>query len=66
MEANDGAILRHARLGGTLNFRQLARDADVVIENCRTGAFVALGLGYEEIRKINPRVWAFKGVAGSD
>lgn len=37
-------------------FRQLARDADVVIENFRTGAFGALGLGYEQLRKINPRV----------
>ena len=37
-------------------FRHLATDADVVIENFRTGAFGKIGLGYEDIRAINPDV----------
>jgi crotonobetainyl-CoA:carnitine CoA-transferase CaiB-like acyl-CoA transferase len=37
-------------------FRTLARHADVVIENFRSGAFDNLGLGYDDIRAINPRV----------
>jgi len=36
--------------------RQLARDADVLIENYRAGAFAALGIGYQEMKKINPRL----------
>lgn len=41
---------------GKAIFRRLARDADVVIENFRTGAFESLGLGYDAIRELNPRV----------
>lgn len=36
--------------------KQLVRDADVLVENFRAGAFSALGLGYEEMCKINPRL----------
>lgn len=41
---------------GTTIFRDLASKADVVVENFRAGAFAALGLGYDDIRRINPRV----------
>ncbi len=34
--------------------RRLAATADVFVENYRPGAFEALGLGYEDLRKINP------------
>ena len=37
-------------------FKKLAKDADVVIENFRSGAFEKLDLGYETIKAINPRV----------
>jgi len=37
-------------------FLKLAADADVVVENWRAGAFPALGLGYADIRAINPDV----------
>jgi crotonobetainyl-CoA:carnitine CoA-transferase CaiB-like acyl-CoA transferase len=37
-------------------FLKLAAGADVVIENFRSGAFGALGLGYDDIRKVNPRI----------
>ena len=36
--------------------KALVKDADVLIENYRAGAFEALGLGYEDLRKINPQL----------
>lgn len=35
---------------------ELARRADVVVENLRTGAMERLGLGYEQVRAVNPGV----------
>lgn len=37
-------------------FRDLVRDADVVVEAMRPGGLERRGLGYEELRKINPRI----------
>lgn len=37
-------------------FLRLVKDADVVCENFRVGTMEKLGLGYEEIKKINPRI----------
>jgi crotonobetainyl-CoA:carnitine CoA-transferase CaiB-like acyl-CoA transferase len=37
-------------------FLKLSAEADVVVENWRAGAFPALGLGYEDIRAINPDI----------
>lgn len=34
-------------------FRQLVKDADVVVENYRPGVMDRLGLGYEDLKKIN-------------
>jgi formyl-CoA transferase len=36
--------------------RQLARSADVFVENFRPGVYERLGLGYETLRKDNPRL----------
>ena len=36
--------------------RRLAAQADVLVENYRPGAFEALGLGYEALSEINPRL----------
>src|ERR1700749_2263406 len=36
--------------------KKLVATADVLVENYRPGAFEALGLGYEEMRKINPKL----------
>src|SRR5437868_5041939 len=36
--------------------KKLAATADVFVENYRPGAFDALGLGYEDLSKINPRL----------
>ena len=37
-------------------FLNLVREADVLIENYRPGTMEKLGLGYEELAKINPRL----------
>jgi len=36
--------------------RRLAETADVLVENYRVGALAGLGLGYDDLRKINPRL----------
>ena len=36
--------------------KALVKTADVFVENYRPGAFDALGLGYEDLSKINPRL----------
>lgn len=57
--------VNHNKRGITLNlkaeegkqiFRDLVKDADVVIENYRPGVMDKLGLGYEELAKINPGI----------
>jgi formyl-CoA transferase len=37
-------------------FKQLAKDADVIVENFRPAVKVRLGVDYETIKKINPRI----------
>ena len=37
-------------------FRKLAKDADVVIENLRTGTMARYGLGYADLKRINPGI----------
>lgn len=37
-------------------FRKLARDADVIIQNLRTGTMDKYGLGYQDISRLNPRI----------
>lgn len=48
-------------------FLRLARRADVVIEGMRAGVLNRLGLGYDELRKVNPRVvfCSLSGLGGS-
>jgi crotonobetainyl-CoA:carnitine CoA-transferase CaiB-like acyl-CoA transferase len=36
--------------------KQLVRSADVLVENWRSGAFPALGLGYDDLHQLNPRL----------
>lgn len=57
--------LNRGKYGMTLNlkdemgkeiFKRLVAEADVLIENYRPGVMDRLGLGYRELRKINPRL----------
>jgi len=41
---------------GQAIFRKLIADADVLIENLRTGAMSRYGLGYDDLIKVNPRL----------
>jgi len=41
--------------GATL-FKDLVRDADAVVEAMRPGALARRGLGYEDLRAVNPRI----------
>lgn len=53
------------KIGCTLNlkeergkelFREMVKKADVVIENYRPGTMEKLGLGYDELKRINPKI----------
>ena len=37
-------------------FKRMVKQADVVVENFRKGTLEKLGLGYEELKKINPKI----------
>lgn len=37
-------------------FREMAKQADVVLENYRPGTMEKFGLGYEQLRQLNPRL----------
>jgi len=37
-------------------FKRMVKQADVVVENFRKGTLEKLGVGYEELKKINPRI----------
>jgi len=54
--------------GGREALKRLVRDwADVLIENYRPGAFKALGLGYEELSRLKPKlVYASMTAFGQD
>ena len=41
---------------GVALYKDLVRDADVVVEAMRAGALERLGLGYDVLRAINPRI----------
>ena len=45
-----------SRAEGQAIIRQLARDADVLVENYKVGTLARYGLGYEDLVKINPRL----------
>jgi crotonobetainyl-CoA:carnitine CoA-transferase CaiB-like acyl-CoA transferase len=46
--------LKHEK--GREILKQLVAGADVLVENWRSGAFPALGLGYDDLRPLNPRL----------
>jgi crotonobetainyl-CoA:carnitine CoA-transferase CaiB-like acyl-CoA transferase len=48
---------------GTAVYRDLVRDADVVVEAMRPGSLARRGLGYEDLRAINPKI-VFCNISG--
>src|SRR5205823_14717939 len=46
--------LKHPRAGELL--RRLAATSDVLVENFKLGTLEPLGLGYDDLRQINPRL----------
>lgn len=48
---------------GKVLFLELVKKADVVTENFRPGVMDRLGLGYEDLKKVNPRI-IFASVSG--
>src|SRR5262249_44360493 len=51
-----GILLDLKKEKGKLLFRRLVEKSDVVVENFTVGVMDRLGLGYEDLRKINPRI----------
>ena len=49
-----GIVLDLKSNGGKEILLKLVKDADVLLENYRMGTMEKLGLGYEELKKINP------------
>ncbi|MBI2202750.1 MAG: CoA transferase [Candidatus Rokubacteria bacterium] len=52
----DGVILDLDHRAGAAAFRRLAASADVVVENYRPGTMERLGLGWDTLRALNPRL----------
>lgn len=59
------ANFNRSKLGCTLNlktsegkeiFKELVKKADIIIENYRPGTMEKLGLGYDELKKVNPSI----------
>ena len=59
------ANFNRSKLGCTLNlktsegkeiFKELVKKADIIIENYRPGTIEKLGLGYDELKKVNPAI----------
>ena len=49
-----GIVIDLKNAAGKALLKRLVRDADILIENYRADTLPSLGLGYEELRKINP------------
>jgi crotonobetainyl-CoA:carnitine CoA-transferase CaiB-like acyl-CoA transferase len=47
-------VLNFKEPAGVEALKHLAKNADVMIENYRTGTMERLGLGYEDLKKVNP------------
>lgn len=57
MNRNKRSIALDLKTGaGKEALKMLAKDADILVENYRPGALKRLGLGYEVLKEINPRL----------
>jgi crotonobetainyl-CoA:carnitine CoA-transferase CaiB-like acyl-CoA transferase len=62
--SNKRAIALNLKTGrGREILKKLVATADVLVEKYRPGAFDALGLGYDELKEINPKlIYALFGI----
>jgi crotonobetainyl-CoA:carnitine CoA-transferase CaiB-like acyl-CoA transferase len=51
-----GITLNMKTVAGQSIFKRLVSEADIVVENFRPGVMESLGLGFEELKKLNPRL----------
>src|SRR5207249_9060663 len=51
-----GITLDVCKPEGVRLFRDLLREADILVETCRPGALAALDLGYDKLKALNPRL----------
>lgn len=51
-----GIALNYRKEKGAEILKELASESDVLVENQRPGAMKYYGLGYEELKKVNPRL----------
>jgi formyl-CoA transferase len=51
-----GITLDLKQPAGAALFKELCKHADVVAENFSVGAMARLGLGYEDVKRVNPRI----------
>lgn len=49
-------VLNFKHPAGVKALKRLVKDADIVIENYRTGTMERLGLGYEDLKEVNPGI----------
>ena len=49
-------VLNFKEPAGVDTMKKLVEDADIIIENYRTGVMERLGLGYEDLKEINPGI----------
>ena len=55
--SNKRSVTLNLRTGqGQEIFKKLAADADVLVENYRAGSLQKLGLGYDDIKALNPNI----------
>ncbi|WP_059258462.1 CaiB/BaiF CoA transferase family protein [Escherichia albertii] len=56
LNRNKKGITLNLKGRGKALFLELVKTADIVVENYRPGTMEKLGLGYDELRKVNPRI----------
>lgn len=58
-----GVTLNLKKPEGKALFKEMVKNADVVVENYRPGVMDKLGLGYDVLKEVNPRI-VYAAVSG--
>lgn len=56
LNRNKKGVTLNLKGRGKALFLELVKTADIVVENYRPGTMEKLGLGYEDLKKVNPRI----------